>query len=249
MQWCRLLCRLVRRLVVPSVTVPCCAITGAEDQYAPPELVSAFMRELPEARFVRKSSRTALICRSSSLPTRSPPPSRPSPRPSVRVFAHEQPAAILSTAARFFPADDGSQGRAGLHLAVQRQGLHGLESPGATPRRGRSRTEPSRPTATASHVFYDGEFRNHMFRNFELKVDVMTRDNSNGGIYVLTEWQEELVPEEGLRDPGEQQLRQGPGQDRQPLPRAGRHGQRAGQRRRVVHRDTSSSRATASRCW
>ena len=35
---------------------------------------------------------------------------------------------------------------------------------------------------TAGHAFYDGEFRNHMFRNFELKVDIMARANSNGGV-------------------------------------------------------------------
>lgn len=42
----------------------------------------------------------------------------------------------------------------------------------------------------ASHAYYDGPFRNHNFRNFELKVDVMTRPNSNGGVYVLTEFDE-----------------------------------------------------------
>ena len=42
----------------------------------------------------------------------------------------------------------------------------------------------------ASHCYYDGRFRNHSFRNFELKVDVMTRAGSNGGVYVLTEFQE-----------------------------------------------------------
>jgi Domain of Unknown Function (DUF1080) len=42
----------------------------------------------------------------------------------------------------------------------------------------------------ASHAYYDGGFRNHRFRNFELKVDVMTRAGSNGGVYVLTEFQE-----------------------------------------------------------
>ena len=41
-----------------------------------------------------------------------------------------------------------------------------------------------------SHPYYVGPFRNHSFRNFELKVDVMTRAGSNGGIYVLTEYQE-----------------------------------------------------------
>ena len=41
-----------------------------------------------------------------------------------------------------------------------------------------------------SHAYYDGGFRNHSFRDFELKVDVMTRAGSNGGVYVLTEFQE-----------------------------------------------------------
>lgn len=51
---------------------------------------------------------------------------------------------------------------------------------------------------TAGHVFYDGPFRNHMFRNFELKVDVMARANSNGGVYVLTEYQDTGFPKKGF---------------------------------------------------
>jgi hypothetical protein len=42
----------------------------------------------------------------------------------------------------------------------------------------------------ASHAYYDGTIGHHQFRNFHLKVDVMTRPGSNGGIYVLTEYQE-----------------------------------------------------------
>jgi len=42
----------------------------------------------------------------------------------------------------------------------------------------------------ASHAYYDGAFRDHTFRNFELKLDVMTRPNSNGGVYVLTQFEE-----------------------------------------------------------
>jgi hypothetical protein len=42
----------------------------------------------------------------------------------------------------------------------------------------------------ASHCYYDGSFRNHRFRNFELKADVMARPGSNGGVYVLTEYEE-----------------------------------------------------------
>jgi hypothetical protein len=46
----------------------------------------------------------------------------------------------------------------------------------------------------ASHVYYDGPFLGHTFRNFELKVDVMVKANanggSNGGVYILTEFEE-----------------------------------------------------------
>ena len=49
-----------------------------------------------------------------------------------------------------------------------------------------------------AHAFYDGPFMNHAFRNFELKVDVMTRKGSNGGIYVLTEFQPTGFPSKGF---------------------------------------------------
>ena len=44
-------------------------------------------------------------------------------------------------------------------------------------------------SGASSHAYYDGPVGNHAFRNFELKVDVMTRTGSNGGIYVLTEFE------------------------------------------------------------
>jgi hypothetical protein len=44
-------------------------------------------------------------------------------------------------------------------------------------------------TGATSHLYYDGAFHNHAFRNFELKVDVMTRPGANGGVYVLTEYE------------------------------------------------------------
>ena len=50
----------------------------------------------------------------------------------------------------------------------------------------------------AGHAYYDGAFGNHAFRNFELKVDVMTRANANGGVYVLTEYQEKGFPSKGF---------------------------------------------------
>ncbi len=49
-----------------------------------------------------------------------------------------------------------------------------------------------------SHLFYDGSLRNHAFRNFDLKLDVMARNRSNGGVYVLTEYQEKGFPAKGF---------------------------------------------------
>src|SRR5690606_26928507 len=43
---------------------------------------------------------------------------------------------------------------------------------------------------TPGHAFYDGDVGNHAFRNFELKVDVMTKPGANGGIFIMTEFQE-----------------------------------------------------------
>ena len=51
---------------------------------------------------------------------------------------------------------------------------------------------------TPGHAYYDGPFQNHTFRNFELKVDVMTRTNSNGGIFILTEYQDKGWPSKGF---------------------------------------------------
>jgi hypothetical protein len=42
----------------------------------------------------------------------------------------------------------------------------------------------------ASHAYYDGPFRNHRFRNFELRIDIMARPGANGGVYVLTEFEQ-----------------------------------------------------------
>ena len=50
----------------------------------------------------------------------------------------------------------------------------------------------------ASHLFYDGSLRNHAFRNFTLRLDVMARNRSNGGVYVLTEYQKKGFPAKGF---------------------------------------------------
>lgn len=51
---------------------------------------------------------------------------------------------------------------------------------------------------TRSHCFYVGDFHGHNFRNFELMVDVKAAHNSNGGIYILTQYQPEGWPSHGF---------------------------------------------------
>ena len=46
------------------------------------------------------------------------------------------------------------------------------------------------------HLFYVGDPK--PFKNFELKVDVMTETNSNGGIYIHTKYQETGWPKNGF---------------------------------------------------
>lgn len=47
-----------------------------------------------------------------------------------------------------------------------------------------------------SHLFYVGDEK--PFKNFEIKVDVMTEPGSNGGIYFHTKWQESNWPKYGF---------------------------------------------------
>ena len=48
----------------------------------------------------------------------------------------------------------------------------------------------------SSHLFYVGDEK--PFKDFELKVDVMTQPHSNGGIYFHTKWQEKSWPTNGF---------------------------------------------------
>jgi len=49
-----------------------------------------------------------------------------------------------------------------------------------------------------AHCFYVGDFNNHTFRNFDLKVDVMTLPGANGGVYIDTEYQDKGWPAKGF---------------------------------------------------
>jgi hypothetical protein len=48
-----------------------------------------------------------------------------------------------------------------------------------------------------AHLFYEGNIKNHNFKNFDFKADVMTTPGSNSGIYFHTEYQESGWPAKG----------------------------------------------------
>lgn len=47
------------------------------------------------------------------------------------------------------------------------------------------------------HLFYDGAFSNHNFKNFELKAQIMTFPGANSGVYVHTEFLPNDWPKQG----------------------------------------------------
>ena len=49
-----------------------------------------------------------------------------------------------------------------------------------------------------AHAFYEGPVNNHDFKNFELRVDVMTAPGSNGGVYFHTTFQDSGFPRKGF---------------------------------------------------
>jgi hypothetical protein len=49
-----------------------------------------------------------------------------------------------------------------------------------------------------AHLFYEGPVRNHDFKNFDFKADVMTTPGSNSGIYFHTQYQESGWPAKGF---------------------------------------------------
>lgn len=49
-----------------------------------------------------------------------------------------------------------------------------------------------------SHLFYDGPVQDHDFKNFHLRVELMTHENSNSGVYFHTQFQETGWPAKGF---------------------------------------------------
>ncbi|MFY7841108.1 MAG: 3-keto-disaccharide hydrolase [Lacibacter sp.] len=48
-----------------------------------------------------------------------------------------------------------------------------------------------------AHLFYNGEAAAHNFKNFELKLDIMTMPGSNSGVYIHTDYQDAGWPKKG----------------------------------------------------
>jgi hypothetical protein len=48
-----------------------------------------------------------------------------------------------------------------------------------------------------AHLFYEGKVNDHNFKNFELKLKVMTFPGANSGIFIHTTYQEEGWPSKG----------------------------------------------------
>jgi len=49
-----------------------------------------------------------------------------------------------------------------------------------------------------AHLFYAGKVADHNFKDFELKIDVMTKPKSNGGVYFHTKYQDSGWPGKGF---------------------------------------------------
>ena len=56
-----------------------------------------------------------------------------------------------------------------------------------------------------AHLFYVGDVSHHDFKNFDLRVDVMTFPGANSGIYFHTKYQESRLAQVRDRMPGQQQ--------------------------------------------
>jgi Domain of Unknown Function (DUF1080) len=55
-----------------------------------------------------------------------------------------------------------------------------------------------RVNGKVAHLFYDGNVKNHDFKNFHFKTEVMTTPGSNSGIYFHTKYQEKSWPTIGF---------------------------------------------------
>ena len=120
---------------------------------------------------------------------------------------YEHPFARFLSA--FCPRISGRPDRTWLDEPFQRQRFDRLESRQRR-RRGPSRTAPSWRMAWPDTCTTTASSSNHMFRNFELKVDVMAKREFKRRRLCPDRIPGHRVPQEGIRDPGEQHLRRDP---------------------------------------
>ena len=80
-----------------------------------------------------------------------------------------------------------------MDFAIRRERSERLESERTSKIRSLFTTERLSRTAPKS-LFLRGDFHDHNFKDFELTVDVMTKPDSNGGIYIQTEYQDQGWP-------------------------------------------------------
>jgi len=48
-----------------------------------------------------------------------------------------------------------------------------------------------------AHLYYNGPFQNHVFKDFELELQIKTNPGANSGVYVHTDFQENTWPSKG----------------------------------------------------
>jgi len=94
----------------------------------------------------------------------------------------------------FAPAQDKEEGFVSLFNGKDLDGWKANESPETF------KVEDGKIVANGkrSHLFYVGTVKNHDFKNFELKAQVLCKANSNSGIYFHTAFQDGGWPDKGF---------------------------------------------------
>lgn len=91
---------------------------------------------------------------------------------------------VAATAAPAFPDDGPETGWRSLFDGETLEGWEATEHPeGFTVENGAIKAAG----APMGHLMYVGPVNDHIFKNFELKLEVMTRPGSNGGVFFHTE--------------------------------------------------------------
>ena len=228
--------RRERRRCAATISVPCIGITGDEDQYAPPDTVAAFLDRSLAGEPTRDSGLRPPAVSRGPGPVHIDDQSRSCER--ARLPRYDYSAAHWHAGARC--DDDADAARPNRD---SRNSSTGKISPGGSSRTltpSRSKTARSSPTRRAARPrvlrrpvpqSQLPELRSEGRRDGaqQLERRLLHPDRVRG----------EGLPWQGLRDPGEQHLHEGQGEDRQSLPRVRRL-------REPTPKTTSGSPSTSS---